>query len=242
MKLKLSIINSKTGSVFKINALHIPVLLFMNVNEMRPREKLQARGLQTLSDHELLQSIIGSGNSKKNVRQLASDVLRMIDTHGTLPHLDTLKQIPGMGEAKASIIVCAFEFVKRRIIPPNICIKTPEDILQFLLPYKTKKQEHFLVAGLNGAHELKYLDVITIGILNKSLVHPREVFEKAVTSSIHSILVCHNHPSGNLQPSKEDREVTRRLKETGEILGIPLVDHIIIGPPGHFSFLEHNLL
>ncbi|MBN2510532.1 MAG: DNA repair protein RadC [Spirochaetales bacterium] len=214
----------------------------MNVQEMRPREKLMARGLQTLSDHELLQGIIGSGNSRRNVRQLAADVLRLMDTHGGLPGIDTIKDIPGMGKAKASIIVCAFELAKRRMIPPNICIKTPEDILQFLLPYRNKKQEHFLVAGLSGSHELKYLDVITIGILNKSLVHPREVYERAITSSIHSILVCHNHPSGNLQPSKEDKEVTRRLKETGEIIGIPLIDHIIIGPPGHFSFLEHNML
>ena len=209
---------------------------------LQPREKLKLKGIQTLSDYELLQGLIGAGNRSRNVRQLAKDLLKAIDSHGIIPPYDKIREIQGLGCAKASTILCALEFVRRRIVPPGISIKTPEDILEYLSPYRFKKQEHFLTAGLSGSNELLYLDVITIGILNKSLIHPREVFEKAITRSVHSILVCHNHPSGNLSPSPEDREITKRLKETGNILGIPLLDHIIVGSSGHYSFLEHNLL
>jgi DNA repair protein RadC len=121
---------------------------------------------------------------------------------------------------------------------PSATIKTPRDLLPSLKRYTTKRQEHFLVATLDGAHAVIRLRIVSIGLANRTLVHPREVFQVAIQDNATSVIVAHNHPSGQVAPSDDDREVTKRLKSAGEILGIPVLDHIVFGRSGFFSFAE----
>lgn len=119
-------------------------------------------------------------------------------------------------------------------------ISHPSDVVPHLAPYINERQEHFLTITVNGAHEVIKIHVTSIGLLNRTIVHPREVFYAAITDNAAAIILAHNHPSGNLTPSVEDREVTNRLRQAGGILGIPVLDHVIISTNGHYSFLEHG--
>ena len=121
-------------------------------------------------------------------------------------------------------------------------ISSPSDVFPFLRKYGAKRKELFIILLLNGSHEMMREEVISIGIANRTIVHPREIFFPAITHNAVAIIACHNHPSGKLDPSAEDIEITNRLKQASDILGIPLLDHFIISRKGYFSFLEHGLL
>lgn len=122
-------------------------------------------------------------------------------------------------------------------------IRFPADAYSFLKPWAKKKQEHFLVVCLNGAHEvIGRPQVVSVGLSNRALVHPREIFAPAISKRATAVMIAHNHPSGNLQESNEDREVTHRVKKAGEVLGIPMLDHIVFSATGYFSFLENGEL
>nr|CAI78606.1 DNA repair protein [uncultured delta proteobacterium] len=211
------------------------------VNE-RPREKLLAKGAESLSDRELLAVIIGKGTQKDDVLSLSNKIIRIIDQKGIMVSADDLIQVDGIGLAKAALIASAIEFVRRRIRPEGLKIKFPTDILPLLRHYDDRKQEHFICISLNGANEVLNVRVITIGLVNKSQVHPREVFADVIVERASSIIIAHNHPSGSLTPSSEDRETTIRIKDAGNILGINLLDHIIFNNKGYYSFLENSAL
>lgn len=134
------------------------------------------------------------------------------------------------------------ELMALEALEPTIKITTPEDILPVFAKYRNRKQECFLVATLNGAHEVIRVRVITKGIVNRTLVHPREIFRKAITDNATAIILCHNHPSGNTDPSGEDIQITDRIKSAGKIIGIEVLDHIIISRKGFYSFLEEGKL
>jgi DNA repair protein RadC len=121
-------------------------------------------------------------------------------------------------------------------------ITAPSDILPAVWEYAEKNQEHFIVTSLNGAHEVIETRVCSIGLLNRTLVHPREIFRQAIIDSAAAIIIIHNHPSGNLEPSQEDNEITKRIKDAGIIIGIEVLDHIIISKCGYYSFLEEGKL
>lgn len=135
-----------------------------------------------------------------------------------------------------------YMIVSERRAKETVKVTNPEDIYQALSRYHRKRKENFLVLTLNGAHEVISIRIISIGIVNKSIVHPREIFIEAIKDNAAAIVVAHNHPSGNTEPSEEDREVTRRLTEAGKILGINVLDHVVFGQHGYYSFLEKGEL
>lgn len=204
----------------------------------RPRERLASRGVQALSDLELIALMLGSGGGGKSLGQLSMDVLSMLESAKDFPSPLELTEIPGIGPARAAILSSALEFARRRLRPSKRCIKEPSDILPLVNHWADRPQEYFLVISLNGAHEVIRLRVVSQGILNRTIVHPREVFVAPIEDRAAAIICAHNHPSGNVDPSKEDRELTVRLKKAGDILGIPLLDHIVFGYDVYYSFLE----
>ena len=157
-------------------------------------------------------------------------------------NLEKLLSIHGLGLAKASQILSSIELSRRYLIKQNKKITSAKDVYEELKEYHNKKQEYFLALYLDGANHLIQTKIITIGILNQSLVHPREVFSYAIEKRCASIIVAHNHPSGILEASNEDINVTKRLKESGKILGIELLDHLIITNDGFVSLKEEGVL
>jgi len=195
----------------------------------RPREKMQLKGPEALSDFELLQALIGSGNANADVVKIARDTLKLIQKHGANITYEQLQAVTGLGPARITEILSALELSKRYLIDSDKpIIDTPEKAVEQLSDIRDKKQEYFVCLTLDGANRLIAKRIITIGTLTSSLVHPREVFADAITDRAASIIVAHNHPSGTLKPSSADNEVTERLQESGELLGILLADHIII--------------
>ena len=147
-----------------------------------------------------------------------------------------------MGDAKATLILAAIEFARRRIKPEGAKIETPADLLPHVRHYADRKQEHFLCASINGANEILNIRVVSIGLIDRTPVHPREVFADALSDRASAIIVAHNHPSGSLEPSASDVEVTKPTQGGRIVVGIALLDHIIFNRSGYFSFLEAGRL
>ena len=208
----------------------------------RPREKLQAKGAEALSDLELLAILLGSGIQGHDVMTVASRILNVLDNQNEKYSLEDLQKIEGVGPAKATLIAAALEFARRRIRPEGLKIKQPADVLPLISYLADRKQEHFLAISLNGANEVIASRVITVGLVNATQIHPREVFSDPITDRACAIIIAHNHPSGALIPSAEDLAITQRLKAAGETVGIRLMDHIIFGQKGYYSLLEHGQL
>ena len=197
--------------------------------DLRPREKLQARGAAALSDYELLMAIIGSGSAHADVTKIARDVRKILGEKGSNLTYEDLLKIKGLGAAKATQLMASFELWRRQFeVSERPIIDSPEKAAEQFADIRDKKQEYFVCLTLDGANRLIAKRVISIGTLTASLVHPREVFAEAITDRAASIVVAHNHPSGNLEPSSADRQVTERLRQAGMILGIEISDHIII--------------
>lgn len=131
-----------------------------------------------------------------------------------------------------------YQIVSERTSKYSCKISSPSDTYPVLKKYHNKKQEHFLVLTLDGSHNVIRINIVTIGILNRAIVHPREIFITAIKDNSASIIIAHNHPSGNLEPSREDRDITKRLCQVGQIIGIEVLDHVIISKKGYYSFLE----
>ena len=215
--------------------------------ELRPRERLLEAGPSALSDGELLGLLFGIGSREKSAVELAGEVISEADgLHGLYDvSVHELTQINGIGEAKACIILAAVE-LGRRIgqvrNPGRPVISSPADVERLLRGrIANLDRENFVVVLLNTKNEVIETSTVSIGTLGASLVHPREVFKLAVRASAASVILAHNHPSGKVEPSQEDREVTRRLGEAADILGIEVLDHVIVGD-GYFSMKEHGML
>ena len=195
-----------------------------------------------MSDQELLAVLLGKGTPGMDVMTLAGKIARVMDEKGLDVQCKDLREFEGVGDAKATLLLAAIEFARRRIKPEGVKIQTPADLLPQIRHYADRKQEHFLCATINGANEVINVRVISIGLIDRSPVHPREVFADAVFDRACAIIVAHNHPSGALVPSPSDLDVTRQLKAAGEVVGINLLDHIIFNRSGYFSFLESGVL
>lgn len=207
----------------------------------RPREKLQAKGAAILSDFELLQALIGSGNKYADVGKIAKNTLKLLQKYGANITYEQLQQVSGMGPARITEILAALELSRRYLInSEQPIIDSPERAVEQLTDIRDKKQEHFVVLSLDGANRLIAKRTITIGTLTSSLVHPREVFADAITDRAASIIVAHNHPSGSLVASEADIEITERLINSGVLLGVDLTDHIIITPDGYISIINKH--
>ncbi len=210
----------------------------------RPREKLIKYGPEKLSNSELLAILLRSGTKNENVINLASKILKKFNKE-KLPNLayDDLKNFSGLGPAKGCEIVACFELGKRFLKEKKTRIYLkPEEVWQELKDIRDHKKEHFIVFYLDTRSQEIKREVISIGLLNANLVHPREVFEPAIKNLAAQIILAHNHPSGDPEPSEDDLEVTKRLVEAGKILGIEVIDHIIVTKDKFFSFKEKKLL
>ena len=208
----------------------------------RPREKLHARGPQALSDAELLAVLIHTGTKGKSAVELASVVLKEAGPNLARWGLAEFMQFAGLGEAKACQILAALELARRHFQRGPGRIEIPEDALPYLASIRDRKQEHFVCMTLNGAHELIESRVITVGLLTSSPVHPREVFADAISDRAAALILAHNHPSGNLEPSADDLTLTRQLVEAGKILGIEVLDHLIVTKTAHSSLRERGCI
>jgi len=195
-----------------------------------PREKLGRRGAAALTDVELLQAVIGSGGKGNDFKQIARNLNTVILKVGAENlSIDDIKAIKGIGQAKATVVFAALEYWRRRFAKQTApLIDSPEKAAEQFGFISNKKQEHFAMLSLDGARRLINCRTISIGTLMSSLVHPREVFSPAIEDRAASIIIGHNHPSGMLDISDQDKEVTMRIRLAGELLGITLDDHIIV--------------
>jgi DNA repair protein RadC len=213
--------------------------------EMRPREKLLFYGAEALSDQELLAILLRTGTKNKSALDLAQDLLLPKGfVHLVQMSVEELCDIKGMGEAKAAQVKAALE-IGRRLAKQKIGFKptihSPVDAAKLLVrEMNYLDREHFKVINLNTKSQVLGIDNISIGSLNASLVHPREVFKQAIKRSTARLILVHNHPSGDPQPSREDLALTKRLCEAGELLGIPVLDHIILGNNNYLSMKEEE--
>ena len=212
----------------------------------RPRERLLCYGVEQLSNEELLAILLKTGTRDMSAKVLASYLLKEIGNISELQHTSyqVLAQMKGIGRAKACTLLAAVELGKRVLQKKSILYQKFTDAYQVASYYQDKigyfKQEYFICIYLDVSKKLIHEKVLFIGTLNRSLVHPREVFKEAYQVSASSIICVHNHPSGEVLPSKEDVLFTSQLVKVGKILGIEVIDHIIIGEDKYYSFFENN--
>jgi DNA repair protein RadC len=215
----------------------------------RPREKLLLRGAQNLSDTELIAILLRTGKKGKSVLEIAREIIK---NDGNLAMLatrtvDSLKKVDGIGNDKAATLAAAFE-LSRRILSQSKWfsqqkITSPQDIANIFIPIlRDEVKEKFIVVCLNSANKIIKQEIISVGNLNASVVHPREIFKVAIDNSSASIILIHNHPSGNPEPSNEDIQITKKIVESGRILDIPVFDHLIIAGETFTSFVEKRLI
>ncbi|WP_321506174.1 DNA repair protein RadC [uncultured Methanoregula sp.] len=210
----------------------------------RPREVIARKGASALSDTELIEAIIGRGTKNRDVRMLSREICGLLQEQKPHIRYDDLRAIDGVGPTRASQIMACFELGRRYLAPagPDVRVTKPEDVIPLVAHLRNKRQEHFVCITLNGAGEVLGNRVITVGLLNHSLVHPREVFADAIVDRAASVICVHNHPSGSLEPSPQDIVITTQLKEAGHLVGIQLIDHLIITRNGHVSLRELGLI
>ncbi|MCL2808507.1 MAG: DNA repair protein RadC [Treponema sp.] len=211
-------------------------------HDLRPREKLLARGAQALSDSELLAILLNTGIQGKNVNELASELLKLLDGTVDNPSIDEIINIQGLGQSKACMVAAMLEFGRRKYGGFLTRIKQPIDIFHLVRHYADRKQERFISLSLNGAHEVLAVRVVTIGLVNKTIVHPREVFADIIHDRAAAFCVAHNHPSGQVESSAEDDEITDRLLAAANILGLHFVDHVIFSQTSWWSCRENGRL
>lgn len=211
-------------------------------NKPKIRERTLKYGLNYPKDEELIMMILGSGTKKMNVQHLSKKIVDVLDDNNNDKLLESLMKIEGIGESKALAIAASLELGKRRNCHIGAHVRTPESIVPFVKHYAICNKEHFLAITLNGGHDIISIHLVSVGTINRTLIHPREVFTEAIRENATAIILVHNHPSGRSEPSAEDIETTEHLIEASQIIGIPILDHIIIEKESYFSFMEHELL
>lgn len=208
----------------------------------RPREKMQRKGAAALSDFELLEVLIGNGTSGADVGYIARRIQKLLQKGTDALSYESLTAIKGVSLATASKILASLELSKRHLVRDSTPLRTQQDILARLSDIRTKQQEYFVCLSLDGGQRLIAQRTITIGTLDTVIAHPREIFSDAIADRAASIIVAHNHPSGDATPSQKDITLTQQLVAAGQLLGITLHDHIIVTKTEHFSYRQHHLL
>jgi len=209
----------------------------------RPREKMREKGAAGLTNEELVQVILGRGVKGHDVRAMSQKIARIVEEKkGQLAESD-LTEIHGMGEAKSYQLLAAFELARRFAKGDAVKIAGTQDILALdvIQQITGKPQEHFVCISLNGANEVIEKRIVTVGLLDRSQVHPREVFADVIADRAASVIFAHNHPSGDLRPSDNDLRIHRQLTEAADILGLRVFDHLIVGKQGFYSFQKAGL-
>ena len=211
-----------------------------------PREKMIEKGVENLKDYELMAILLRTGVAGKNVLEVSKQILKKFPTEKLLAlDLKSLSKIKGIGTGKACLLLSAFELTKRALAVEDNCLPTinsAREAVAQLQELRTVKREHLVALYLDARNQLIHKENISIGTLNSSLVHPREVFKSAVDCLAASIILAHNHPSGDTEPSDNDIATTNRLKEAGKIMGIEILDHIIITKNGYCSLKEREMM
>ena len=209
-----------------------------------PRERLWSLGAAALSEAELLALVIGTGTPRRSAVAVGRSLARKRSiVLAEWPPLRWMK-VPGVGRARGAALTAAFELGRRAARTPTTgrAIRGPEDVLAHVADLARERREHFVVLLLNARHEIQGRETVSIGSLNASIVHPREVFRPAILHAAASVVLVHNHPSGDPEPSEEDLGITRRLVEAGELVGIGVLDHVIVAGRGTVSFRARQLL
>jgi DNA repair protein RadC len=211
---------------------------------LRPREKLFAHGAYNLSEIELLAILLGTGSAKVNAIKLSEKLLREFPLKKmSESSLKQIRKYPGVGIAKAARIAAALELGERLYAPTSvtkIILTSAKDVLSEVRDIADKKQEYLIVLYLNARQELVLKEVVGMGSLNSLQITPKEIFSHALQTPCASIIVVHNHPSNDPTPSDDDIHFTRKIHEAGEVMGIPLVDHVIVCKAGYYSFRENK--
>ena len=228
--------------------MHIKTIKEIPLND-RPREKMAANGAAVLTDAELIAILLRTGTAEKSAIDIASEMTAdggLYKRLAGITRLNELTNIKGLGQAKAATVLAALE-IGRRIASAKpiekIHLSCPQDVADFLMPrLRYAAKEQFVVILLNNKNKVIGTEVVSEGSLSSSIVHPREVYAPAILHHAAAIMVAHNHPSGDPKPSTEDIEVTRMLARSGKVLGIPMIDHVIIGDGNYYSFLENEAL
>ena len=228
--------------------MHIKSIKEIPLND-RPREKMAANGAAILTDAELIAILLRTGTAEKSAIDIASEMTAdggLYKRLAGITRLNELTNIKGLGQAKAATVLAALE-IGRRIASAKpiekIHLSCPQDVADFLMPrLRFAAKEQFVVILLNNKNKVIGTEVVSEGSLSSSIVHPREVYAPAILHHAAAIMVAHNHPSGDPKPSFEDEEVTRMLSRSGKVLGIPMIDHVIIGDGNYYSFLENEAL
>ncbi len=217
-----------------------------NIKELpkhnRPREKIKERGASALTDEELVAAILGRGVEGQSLVTISKSVANLIRKHKEDLSVEHLIAVRGVGLAKAAQILSAFELARRYLLKETIKITGAQDVLPLLADIASKQQEHFVCISLNGAHEVIEKRIVTIGLVDRSQVHPREVYADVISDRAAAVIFAHNHPSGDLKPSNSDLKIHEQLTEAGKILGIRIIDHLIVIQKGYYSFQEAGLI
>lgn len=208
--------------------------------DFRPREKLDRLGAENLSLEELIAIIISTGMKGKNAVEIGHELIKKFGENLLSTSVADLSKIKGLGKVKAIKLKAAFEIGLRyaKAISGKVIINTSKDVYMLLMEYANKSQEHFLLLTLNGRNQLIQKKVITIGTIDSSLFHPREIFAEAISDRASKIVVAHNHPSGSLEPSRNDLIMTLKIKDAGKVLGIDLMDSVILAEDGYKSIIN----
>jgi len=207
----------------------------------RPREKFLKKGPEALSKSDLLAILLGTGIKGKNVQQLSQQIIKKFGKNFLNITVDDLKSIAGIGEAKALQIASAISLVKRFYADEHaneVVIKNSKDVASFTYDLRDKKKEHLVCLYLNARNVLLKKEIVSVGLVDKTLLHPREIFYPATELNAASVILVHNHPSGDSSPSNKDIEIVEKIAQAGEIMGIPVIDFVIISEKGDYSFYE----
>jgi DNA repair protein RadC len=208
----------------------------------RPREKLRRKGAAALSDFELLEVVLGNGTPGADVGQIARQIQKLLQKGIQAVNYESLVGLRGVGTARAGKILAALELAKRHLVKDVTPLRSMNDIVAHLDDIRNKQQEYLVALSLDGGQRLIAQRIITIGTLDTVLAHPREVFADALMDRAASVVVAHNHPSGETQPSQHDVTLTQQLVASGQVLGVTVRDHIILTKTDYFSFRQHHLL
>ena len=208
----------------------------------RPREKLKERGASALTDEELVAAILGRGVEGQSLVTISKSVANLIRKHKEDLSVEHLTAVRGVGLAKAAQILSAFELARRYLLKETVKVTGAQDVLPLLADIASKQQEHFVCISLNGAHEVIEKRIVTIGLVDRSQVHPREIYADVISDRAAAVIFAHNHPSGDLKPSNSDLKIHEQLTEAGKILGIRIIDDLIVTRKGYYSFQEAGLI
>lgn len=208
----------------------------------KPRERLLSAGVHALSDAELVALIIGTGNEDESAIDLAHRMLARIPLSKIGQGVGALRQFSGMGLAKSCALVAACEIGRRAKVPEKVSGASPQEIVAAVSYLANEHQEHFVALYLDVRKRILCTKTLFVGTLDAIVVHPREIFSHAYTQSAAGVVLVHNHPSGEPDPSDEDIRFTRQVVKAGRLLHIEVVDHVIVASQGYFSFVEHGML